>query len=59
MNRREITSITRGEILRMKHGESADTPQRILRRPIHEDEIDRIGKEIVRRLLEAGVTEPL
>lgn len=59
MNRWEITSIARGEILRMTPEETSDFPQRILRRPLHEDEIDRIGKEIVRRLLEAGVTEPL
>lgn len=30
----------------------------IFRRPEPKDETDRIGKEIVRRMIEAGVVEP-
>ena len=59
MDRNEITRITHGEILRMTATGEEELQPTVVRRPIPEDEIDRIGRLIVDRLLEAGVVESL
>ncbi len=37
---------------------TTESSVRIFRRPEPKDETDRIGREIVRRMIEAGVVEP-
>ena len=59
MDRNSIENITRGEFQQLTTPHSKKESFTVIRRPATEDEIDRIGRQIVRRLLEAGVTEPL
>ena len=59
MERNEIKALTAGEILRLTRTEREAPSLSVLHRPVSEDEIDRIGRQIVSRLLEAGVIEPL
>lgn len=57
MDREQILSITNGEFSQLMGKESSEEAIRILRRPTPEDEIDRIGDRLVRRMMEAGVVE--
>lgn len=59
MQRNEISAIAQGEFLRLTEQTKDFESLSVVHRPINEDEIDRIGKQIVFRLLEAGVIEPL
>lgn len=57
MNKNEITKVARGEFAAMMPTASQRS-LRVLRRPSSVDETDRLGRELVRRMMEAGVTEP-
>ena len=58
MDRKQIQYITGHEMARITNVPQKDRIT-VFRNPAAEDEIDRIGKRMVHRLLEAGVTEPL
>jgi hypothetical protein len=57
MKKQTVTAVAKGEFSSMitppPHREI-----RTLRRPEPVDEADRLGRELVRRMMEAGVTEP-
>ena len=57
MNRREIMQIAAGELSDLKKTEEANG-EIVFRRPTPEDEIDRLGRQLVKRMMEAGVIEP-
>lgn len=57
MNRQTVTAVAKGEFTSMitppPHREI-----RTLRRPDPTDETEKLGRELVRRMIEAGVAEP-
>lgn len=57
MNRREIMQIAENELSRLGKTEER-SGETVFRRPSSEDEIDRLGRQLVKRMMEAGVIEP-
>ena len=57
MDRNEITGIAGAEFSRMM-SEKPQEPE-LLRRPCPGDEIDRMAQQLVRRMMESGVIDPL
>ncbi|MBP3300635.1 MAG: hypothetical protein J6M34_03935 [Clostridia bacterium] len=58
MNRIEIMQIAGTELSRLTKSSPSER-ETVFRRPSHEDEIDRLGRKLVKRMMEAGVIEPL
>ena len=58
MNRNQIIQIAEGELFRLAGKEQEETVT-VFRRPTHEDSVDRMGRQLVKRMIEAGVIEPL
>ena len=57
MNRREIMQIAARELSDLKKTEETDG-EIVFRRPTPEDEIDHLGRQLVKRMIETGVIEP-
>lgn len=58
MNRTDIEAIVHREEGAM-YRSAPEPSERVLRRPHREDSVDRMGRMLVQRMIEAGVVEPL